>query len=99
MQAIKAYESWNGKGLPNGDWVKQKGARYNVRNPRLKKDKNVMSEYVPDYNQQCEVCGESPTVMVAEKDQITHDFNLCGVCTFGTAKALDVDWWNNPLDD
>ena len=98
IEAVELYSRWDGLGVPSGKWTKVKGAGIDCPNP-LDKDRVDMSEYVPDYNQECEVCGESPTVMIAENDQIQHDFNLCGVCCFGTAKAIDVDWWNLQDDD
>ena len=57
------------------------------------------SRYDPDYENECDNCGQIPTVTVFEGRQMTHHFGMCGVCTFGTAKALDTDWWNDPNDD
>lgn len=99
QDVIKIYEKWDGLGLPSGNWIKQKGYWVDIRNPRLPKDKYEMDSYEPDYDGECEVCGAIPTVTVMEGGQITHAFGLCGVCTFGTAKAIDPDWWNSPNDD
>lgn len=48
----------------------------------------------PDYDKPCDNCGAVPTVTVVdENDNITHDFEMCGVCTFGEAAMLDPENW------
>lgn len=96
--AIRAYKTWNGKGLPEGHWIKQKGARVDIRNPRLPMDKYEIDGYKPNYEGECDACGMDHTVMAYKGEHIVHDFGLCGVCTFGTTKALDPDMWDK-LDD
>ncbi len=55
----------------------------------------VVNKYEPDYANRCENCGESPTVTGVNKDgKVVYAAGMCGPCTFGTAKALDPDWWN-----
>lgn len=48
--------------------------------------------FEPDYESECCNCGQTPVVVLIDGD-ISHDSSMCGVCFFGTADALDVDWW------
>lgn len=59
-----------------------------------------MSEkkFVPDYETECENCGQSPTVTLEENGKVTSRWDMCGPCTFGTARALNVDEWNGEGD-
>ena len=97
-EAIEVYRSWDGLGLPKGNWIKQKGARVDMRNPRLPMDEFEVDSYEPNYENECEVCSQTPTVTAVKNGETLHDWDLCGVCVFGTAKALDPDWWNG-IDD
>jgi hypothetical protein len=54
-----------------------------------------LDEYVPNYNRECENCGQSPVVEGQKDGQIVFRGTLCGPCTFGTSKALDPKWWNS----
>lgn len=47
-----------------------------------------------DYDNVCTVCGNTPTVVALMPDKEKTEFDLCGPCCFGTARALDVEWWN-----
>lgn len=40
-------------------------------------------EFTPDYESQCENCGESPVVPVT---------GMCGPCTFGEADTAHGNW-------
>ena len=52
-------------------------------------------EYKPDYSRCCDICGQTPVVTgVNVSGEVIYDSEMCGVCTFGTAQALDPDWWN-----
>lgn len=51
-------------------------------------DEPESRRYGYDYESNCIVCGQSPTVYVIENDCIVHDTELCGVCCFGSASAL-----------
>ncbi len=51
--------------------------------------------YVPCYESNCENCEQTPTVTVHKNGKENYRFDMCGPCTFGTAQALDVDWWNS----
>ena len=48
--------------------------------------------FVPDFNSECQICGNSPTVMVPEHQ--CPDTNLCGVCFFSDLEMLDWSLWN-----
>jgi len=55
-----------------------------------------MSKFIADYESECEVCENTPTVVIkGEGAEGDHHLGLCGVCTFGTAKALDTAYWEN----
>lgn len=51
--------------------------------------------FVPDPTGQCCVCGQSPTVTAVKAGKIVNEWDLCGPCCFGTAKALDPATWNS----
>jgi hypothetical protein len=65
---------------------------------RLKQDVIIVDSYEPNYLGECGNCGTSPTVMAVRKNQIVVDFGLCGPCCFGSAKAIDPQWWNSSDD-
>lgn len=52
-----------------------------------------------NYDDTCEVCGQSPTVEIIEERGNVHKFGLCGVCCFGTAEALDPATWGEVESD
>ena len=54
-----------------------------------------IDKYEPDYASKCENCDQSPTVTGVKNDKVVYDSGMCGPCTFGTAEALDPDWWND----
>jgi len=54
-----------------------------------------IDSYEPNYSNECECCGTCGTVMAVKDGKVIHDSGMCGVCVFGTAKALDPDWWNS----
>jgi hypothetical protein len=48
-----------------------------------------LDAYEPDYDTQCECCGNAP-VVTGVKDGITVLWTtLCGVCTWGSAEFID----------
>ena len=51
--------------------------------------------YEPNYDNKCECCGAEVTVTGVRDGKVIHDWDMCGVCVFGTARALDPDWWNS----
>lgn len=58
-------------------------------------NKIYIDRYVPNYEEQCMNCDQSPTVEAWLGDECVNKWEMCGPCTFGTARALDVDWWNS----
>ena len=60
----------------------------------MKSDVLEMDGYKPDYESKCENCDQSPCVTAVLDGKEVHHFGMCGPCTFGTAQALDPDWWN-----
>ena len=62
-------------------------------------EKIMIDSYEPDYDCECENCGQSPCVTAVKDGEVVHHTDMCGVCTFGTAKALDPDWWNGDDDE
>lgn len=49
--------------------------------------------YISNYSGLCDVCGDTPTVVVVAKNEPVRHLNLCGPCCFGTAEALDPSYW------
>lgn len=52
------------------------------------------TKYVPDYDYECENCGQVPTVTVEDDGKQTSHFEMCGPCTFGEAACIDPENWN-----
>lgn len=68
------------------------GPSHNGHDP----DSDVVARFEPDYTTECVNCGQTPTVTGVDADgNVRVAFDMCGPCTFGTAAALDPDWWNN----
>ena len=57
-------------------------------------DSIKLDSYEPDYSSGCCNCGQSPTVTGVRHGTVVYESNMCGVCTFGTADAIDPEWWN-----
>lgn len=53
-----------------------------------------LDQYVPDHDQKCQSCGNSPTVTGVKDGQKVLDLGLCGPCTWGEATAADPNNWN-----
>lgn len=53
------------------------------------------TKFEPDYTEECDNCGQSPTVTVVENDtgNVVQDFGMCGPCMFGEAKCIDPEEW------
>jgi hypothetical protein len=58
-------------------------------------EKEDTTRYVPDWETECQNCGQAPTVTVEENGVVTHRLDLCGPCTWGDADTLDTETWNN----
>ena len=57
-----------------------------------------IDSYEPDYDSTCDCCGQSPVVTAVKDGVVVHSTEMCGVCTFGTARAMDPEWWNSDDD-
>lgn len=57
-----------------------------------------IDSYEPDYEMECDNCGQTPCVTAVLKGKVVHHFGMCGPCTFLTALALDPEWWNGDED-
>lgn len=53
-----------------------------------------IDSYEPDYANECCNCGQIPCVTAVNNGEVVYQFDMCGPCTFLTAKALDPAWWN-----
>ena len=50
----------------------------------------------PDYTEACEVCGQTPTVVLTttvDGRTVKASTDMCGVCTWGTVECLDPANW------
>jgi hypothetical protein len=54
-----------------------------------------IDRYEPNHDGRCEVCEQGPTVTGMKNGVVVYASEMCGPCTFGTAKALDHEWWND----
>ena len=57
------------------------------------KEEDHKTKYKPDYEQKCDNCGQSPVVTIVENGVVTHNFEMCGPCTFGSAECIDPENW------
>jgi len=64
-----------------------------------------IDQFVPNYETECEVCGQKPCVdgivfagKSRRKTRVMYHSSLCGPCTFGTAEASDPETWNQDED-
>lgn len=56
--------------------------------------KTETNKAVPNYEVECEVCGQVPTVrIVDENDKLISDMELCGPCCWGEADTIDPENW------
>lgn len=53
-----------------------------------------VDSFEPDYDEECDVCGQSPTVTAVKDGQVIHSTGMCGVCTWGESAMLDPAQWN-----
>ena len=57
-----------------------------------------MNEYTPNFEEECSICGTSPTVRVLH--HIQPETRLCGPCFFADRSMIDWTLWNdNPETD
>lgn len=54
----------------------------------------IVDGYYPNYDGQCENCGQSPTVSATKDGKTVYQGTLCGPCTFGEAACIDPEEWN-----
>ena len=50
--------------------------------------------YVPDWNEPCQNCGQTPTVTMEKNGKQIEHWEMCGPCLWGESKMLDSDEWN-----
>lgn len=51
--------------------------------------------FVPDYEHQCENCGQTPVVCAEKNGRVILRTTLCGPCTWDEAAMLDPAAWND----
>ena len=58
-------------------------------------EEDEKAEFVPAYDQECVLCGASPTVVLQymSSGKILDDTMLCGPCMFGEARFIDPLEW------
>lgn len=56
--------------------------------------------YEPDYKSTCICCGSSPTVLaVDDAGKVVCETEMCGPCTWGEARTIAPDTWNEDVSD
>jgi hypothetical protein len=59
-----------------------------------------VEKWIPDYEHNCEVCGQTPVVCgVNKRGNVVYHGTMCGVCTWGEAICLDPEEWNKPIEE
>ena len=56
-----------------------------------------LDKYEPSYKIQCEVCGQTPTIVAVLTNGEKENIGMCGPCTWGEAKTIDPECWNDPV--
>lgn len=51
------------------------------------------AEFKPNYDNECEACGNTPTVDIYVNGKLESTTSLCGVCTWGEAACVDPENW------
>jgi hypothetical protein len=54
-----------------------------------------IDRFEPDYQHDCEVCGQKPTVTGVKDGKQIYRSEMCGPCTFGEAACIDPKRWND----
>ncbi|SAK63442.1 hypothetical protein AWB80_02866 [Caballeronia pedi] len=52
-----------------------------------------VDEWVPDYDHECENCGETPVVTGVHRGIVVVATGMCGCCTWGEAACIDPAQW------
>jgi hypothetical protein len=52
-----------------------------------------VDEWVPNYERECEVCGQVPCVTGIYHGKVVYEGTMCGVCTWGEAACIDPANW------
>lgn len=58
-----------------------------------KKEEQSVCTSEPNYEIECVVCGQTPTVDLLEKGKDVYHTELCGPCCFGEAACIDPEEW------
>jgi hypothetical protein len=54
----------------------------------------VIDLFVPDFEQHCINCGQTPVVTGVHLGKVVYNSEMCGPCVWGEAKAIDPSTWN-----
>lgn len=52
-----------------------------------------VEEWRPDYSRECETCGANHVVTGWKDGKEVYSGDMCGVCTWGEASAVDPANW------
>lgn len=55
---------------------------------------SVLNGYIPDYQNRCDNCDQTPVVTHYTKGVKDLETDMCGPCTWGESETLDPDTWN-----
>jgi hypothetical protein len=53
--------------------------------------------YKPDYKHKCCNCGQSPVVTAVKNNKVVYQGEMCGPCTWGEARTVDPETWNEDV--
>jgi len=62
-------------------------------NKKRSSTRKVPVKFVPNYDDECMVCGQSPTVDIYVNGKLENETEMCGVCTWGEAACIDPENW------
>jgi len=57
-------------------------------------EKIAIDSYQPDYEAICDNCGQSPVVTCVKNGVVVYSLEMCGICTFGEAEAVNPENWS-----
>jgi len=57
----------------------------------------VIHNFKPNFENDCRICGTTPTVVVPEHP--VPETDLCGICFFQDHAMIDSELWNDQIED
>ncbi|MFG7180713.1 hypothetical protein ACGYQ5_14390 [Burkholderia pseudomallei] len=60
----------------------------------MERDIQRVDRFEPDWESECLICGQKPTVTAVTSGNVAYETGMCGPCTWGEADMSDPTKWN-----